>query len=121
MEFGVFKPILTSLALPPLSLILLAALGLLLAALKRRGGLVLAALALVLLWLVSCHGMAVWLARNALPQFAPLTASALKAADTQAIVVLGGGLLPEEPEYGEAQLGPHSATRLRYGITLARQ
>ena len=121
MEFGALKPMLTSLAMPPLSLILLALFGLLLAAWKKRGGLALATLALALLSLVSCHGTAVWLARNVLPQFAPLTASAMKAANAQAIVVLGGGLLPVAPEYGEAQLGHHSAARLRYGITLARQ
>ena len=121
MEFGALKPVLTSLALPPLSLILLAFLGLLLAYWKKRGGLALAALALALLWLISCHGVAVWLARNALPQFPPLTADAMKAARAQAIVVLGGGLLPEAPEYGEAQLSRHSAARLRYGLTLARQ
>ncbi|MGH8858755.1 MAG: YdcF family protein, partial [Polaromonas sp.] len=63
MEFAELKPLLTSLVLPPLAPLLLALLGVLLAFKKRRGGLALAALSLVLLWLLSCHGVAVWLAR----------------------------------------------------------
>lgn len=87
-----------------------------------RGGLALAGLALALLWLLSCHGAAVWLARHALPQFHPVNASALQAQRVQAIVVLGGGLLPPAPEYGGASLpSPYTAARLRYGIWLARQ
>lgn len=121
MEFGSFKPLLASLALPPVPLLLLAILGLILAARKKRAGLPLVTFALALLWLLSCHGTAVWLARTALPQFAPLSVAQLKAAKVQAIVVLGGGLLPEAPEYGGPQLGSYSASRLRYGIWLGRQ
>jgi lipopolysaccharide export LptBFGC system permease protein LptF len=55
VDFGTFKPLLTSLALPPLAPLLLALLGLLLAFKRRRGGLALAALSLVLLWLLSWH------------------------------------------------------------------
>jgi uncharacterized SAM-binding protein YcdF (DUF218 family) len=121
VDFGTFKPLLTSLALPPLAPLLLALLGLLLAFKRRRGGLALAALSLVLLWLLSCHGIAVWLARNALPQFAPTFAAQLKAGKVQAIVVLGGGLLPKAPEYGQSQPRAATAARLRYGIALARQ
>lgn len=121
MEFGSFKPVLASLVLPPVSLLLLAVVGLLLAARKKRAGLTLVTIALALLWLLSCHGAAVWLARTALPQFAPLSVAQLKTANVQAIVVLGGGLLPQAPEYGEPQLGTHSASRLRYGLWLARQ
>lgn len=121
MNLGEFKPVLTSLALPPLAPLLLAWLGLGLAVARKRGGLALLAVALALLWLLSCHGTAVWLARHALPQFAPASAAQLKTGRVQAIVVLGGGLLPEAPEYGQAQPGPHTAARLRYGVRLARQ
>jgi uncharacterized SAM-binding protein YcdF (DUF218 family) len=120
-----FKPLLTAFLLPPLAPLLLALLGLLLAFSqslnKRRAGLVLLSLALALLWLLSCHGTAVWLARHALPQFPPLSAAALQSSPAQAIVVLGGGLLPQAPEYGEAQPRAQTAARLRYGVTLARQ
>lgn len=121
MNLGEFKPLLTSLALPPLALLLSAVLGLALALKRKRSGLALTAAALALLWLLSCHGTAVWLARHALPQFAPVSAAQLKTGRVQAIVVLGGGLLPQAPEYGRPQPGPHTAARLRYGIGLARQ
>jgi uncharacterized SAM-binding protein YcdF (DUF218 family) len=39
----------------------------------------------------------------------------------QAIVVLGGGVLPRAPEYGVPQPGPHTLQRLRYGAWLARK
>jgi uncharacterized SAM-binding protein YcdF (DUF218 family) len=121
MEFGALKPLLTTLVLPPLGPLLLAALGGLLAIRRKRGGLALAGLALALLWLLSCHGTAVWLARTALPQFAPLSVAQLKAGKVQAIVVLGGGLLPQAPEYDSAQPRAETAARLRYGLWLARQ
>lgn len=121
LELGLLKPLLTTLALPPVSLLLLAFLGLLIAAHRKRGGIALALFALALLWLLSCHGAAVWLARHALPQFAPVAGAALKAARVQAVVVLGGGLLPEAPEYGEAQPNAQTAARVRYGLRLARQ
>ncbi len=121
MELGAFKPLLTSLLMPPLAPLLLALLGVLLAWRKKRGGLALTTLSLLALWLLSCHGTAVWLARHALPQFAPVSAAQLKAGGIQAIVILGGGLLPEAPEYGEPQPDSHTAARLRYGVWLARQ
>ncbi|MEO7952966.1 MAG: YdcF family protein [Polaromonas sp.] len=121
MELGALKPLLTGLLMPPAGLLLAALLGMLLAWRKHRGGLALTTIALALLWLLSCEGMAVWLARTALPQFAPASAARLKAGRVQAIVVLGGGLLPDAPEYGQAQPGDRTAARLRYGIWLARQ
>ena len=108
MELGAFKPLLTSLLMPPLAPLLLALLGVLLAWRKKRGGLALTTLSLLALWLLSCHGTAVWLARHALPQFAPVSAAQLKAGGIQAIVILGGGLLPEAPEYGEPQPDSHT-------------
>jgi len=121
MELGTLRPLLTTLALPPLAPLALALLGVLLAFKWKRWGLALTTLALALLWVLSCHGTAVWLARHALPQFAPLPVAALKTGKAQAIVIVGGGLLPEAPEYGQPQPASHTATRLRYGIWLARQ
>jgi uncharacterized SAM-binding protein YcdF (DUF218 family) len=121
MELSALKPFLANLALPPASLLLLALLGLLLAWRNRKPGVALATVSVLLLGLLSCQGTAVWLARTVLPQFAPLAVSGLKAHKVQAIVVLGGGVLPSAPEYGQAQPGPHTAARLRYGVWLARQ
>lgn len=121
MEFGAFKPLLTTLAMPPLSLLLMAFLGMLLTRNHNRTGMTLTSLALVLLWILSCHGTAVWLARNALPQYLPASVAQLKAAKVQAVVVLGGGMLPVVPEYGQAQPGSYTLARLRYGIWLGKQ
>ena len=115
-----FKAFFAALVLPPLGPLLLGAFGLFFAARRQRAGLLVAALSLTLLWLLSCHAAAVWLARS-LPQFSPVTASDLEAAQVQAIVILGGGVRPIAPEYGEAQLSPATAERLRYGLHLARQ
>ena len=122
MELGVLKPLLTSLAMPPLAPLLLALLGVLLAWRRKRGGLALAALSLAALWLLSCHGTAVWLARHALPHFESVTAAQLKTGKVQAVVILGASVLPDAHEYGGApQPSAVSAARLRYGIWLARR
>ena len=121
MELGELKPLLARLALPPLSLLLLAFLGLLLVAKRKRTSMTLLTLSLALLWLLSCHGTAVWLARTVLPQFPPTSAAQFKTAQVQAIVVLGGGLLPIAPEYGQPQPSMYTAARLRYGVLLSRQ
>ena len=120
MEFGSLKPLLTALVLPPMGPLLLALAGGLLALRHRRTGRAVVVLALALLAWLSCHGTAVWLARTAVPQFAPLATGALQANKVQAIVVLGGGVVPLAPEYGNAQPGGYTAARLRYGVTLAK-
>jgi len=122
-ELGFIKPLLTNVVLPPAAPLLLAFMGLLLAKKSRkRIGLGLVALSLAALWLLACHGTAVWLARHALPQFQATTADELKTRQVQAIVVLGGGLLLGAPEYGGLpQPAAYTAARLRYGVWLARQ
>jgi len=122
MNLGALKPVLAALVLPPVSLLLLALLGLLLAWCNRKKtGLTLATISVLLLALLSCHGSAVWLARTTLPQFTPLDAAALKALNVQTIVILGGDVQPVAPEYGQGQPSAATAARLRYGAWLARQ
>ncbi len=121
ISLGELKPILAALVLPPAAPLLLALLGLLLAIRKKMSGLLLVFAGVALLWFLSCHAVAVWLAQNILPQHAPVTAAALKSSGVQAIVVLGGGAYPVAPEYGETQTAPAAAMRLRYGAWLARQ
>jgi len=117
---GELKPILTALVLPPASLLLLALLGLLLAARRHlRTGVALALLALVALWMFSCHAVAMRLAGWLLPPVEPVRAERL--AQVQAIVVLGGGVLAQAPEYGSPQPNAVTLARLRYGATLARR
>ena len=121
ISLGELKPILAALALPPAAPLLLVLLGLVLAVRKKAAGLALVFVAFAMLWLLSCHAVAVWLAQNILPQYAPLSVAALKASGAQAIVVLGGGVHPVAPEYGEPQASAAAAMRLRYGAWLARQ
>ena len=121
MELGSLKPVISSLVMPLAFLPLLGLLGLVLIARSKRSGWVLGGVAFAGLWLLSCQGTTVWLAQNALQQYAPATATQLKANQVQAIVVLGGGTYPQAPEYGTAQPGPSTAARLRYGIWLAKQ
>lgn len=117
---GVLKPILSSLALPPASLLLLVALGLLLVAARRRtAGLWVAGSGVLGLWLASCHAVAMVLAATLLPSVPAVTPDRL--AGVQAIVVLGGGVLRDAPEYGAAQPSSFLAARLRYAAWLARR
>lgn len=116
---GELKPILATLVLPPAGPLLLALLGLLLAWRRRGAGLALAFLAVLSLAALSTHAVALLLARALLPQVAPLDAAQLQRV--QAIVVLGGGVLPQAPEYGSPQLAEASLMRLRYGAWLARR
>lgn len=122
MLFGELKPILTVLVMPPAAPLLLALFGLLLAARRHvRTGLAIALLGLAALWLLACHAVAAWLAQSVLPPVQAVRPAQLVQAQVQAIVVLGGGVLPQAPEYGLAQPGARTLARLRYGAWLARQ
>lgn len=138
MNFGELKPLLAALALPPTLPLLAVLAGALLiltspSRAQSRGGsrfktlqrlgLVGVFLGAAALWLLSCNAVAVWLARTALPQTAvvsPADAAQLKAKGVQAVVVLGGGVLPYATEYGSAQPSAPTAARLHYGFFLAK-
>lgn len=116
---GELKPVLAALVLPPAAPMLLLLLGLLWAGRRRAAGLALAFLALASLWLLSCNAVGLVLARHLLPPVQ--AAQPAQVQGMQAIVVLGGGVLPQAPEYGVAQPGPHTLQRLRYAAWLARR
>ena len=117
---GVTRSILSALALPPAGFLLLIVLGLLLVMLRRRvAGLVLAGTGTVALWLLSCHAVATGLSAVLLPQTPAVSPDRL--AGVQAIVILGGGVLRDAPEYGAAQPSAYLAARLRYAAWLARR
>ncbi len=121
-NLGEFKAIAGALLLPPASPLLLACAGLLW--LRHRFGRLLITAGLLALWLLSCNAVAVWLAQRVLPQvsvLAPTRQSQLRATGVQAIVVLGGGMQPVAPEYGQAQPNASTAARLGYGIQLAKR
>jgi uncharacterized SAM-binding protein YcdF (DUF218 family) len=126
MQFGDFKALISPLVLPPAGPLLLALLAvLMIVGLKRAPrvrrvawGLVL--VSLLALWLLSCHAVALRLTGWLLPLPSPVSESALASMRPQAVVVLGGGVLAQAPEYGAAQPSSATMARLRYGIRLAR-
>ncbi len=120
LELGPLKPLLTVLAMPPASPLLLALAGVVISARALRFGTTLVLSGLTALWLCSCHAFAGWLAGRLMPPYPPQSAATLNHAGVQAIVVLGGGVIANNPEYGSAQPNSYTATRLRYGVWLAR-
>lgn len=120
MELGELKPVLTTLVLPPAGPLLLALLGLAWAARHRRAGIALALAAIVSLFALSTNAVATLLAEALLPL--PPVVHPEQLRDVQAIVVLGGGVLPQAAEYGGmAQPNGNTGARLRYGAWLARR
>lgn len=119
MQLGELKPILSGLVLPPMGPLLLALLGLAWARRRRTAGLALAAAGILLTLVLSINAVAVVLARTILPQVPPVRPEQLQAV--QAIVVLGGGVNMDAPQYGGPQLEAPSHERLRYGAWLARR
>ncbi|MBL0421027.1 YdcF family protein [Ramlibacter sp. AW1] len=120
MEAGDVRAVMGALLLPPAGPLLLALLGLVLVRAGRRGGFAIGLFALVLLWLLSTHVVSLGLARQLLPPVEPVGLAQLRQARVQAVVVLGGGVVPEAPEYGVPQPSSYSLERLRYGVRLAR-
>ena len=122
MEPGELKPLLTALLLPPLGPLWLVLGGLWWR--KRRRGLVLALGGALLIWALSCNAVAVWLSQHLLPPVAllkPAQAAQLGAQGVQGIVVLGGGVQQDSPEFDSVQLRAPSLVRLRYGVWLAQR
>lgn len=120
MDWPALKPVVAALLLPPAGPLLLAMAGALLALRWRRTGLSLVALALAALWLLSCHAVAIALSQRLLPPALPLPPTA-RHLPVQAVVVLGGGVLPQAPEYGAPQPAGPTVSRLRYGVWLAQR
>jgi uncharacterized SAM-binding protein YcdF (DUF218 family) len=117
MDLWITK-VVSALILPPLSLLILAALGLGLARLWRRLGLGLAAIGVATLWLL-CTPI---VGENLLASIEPLGAPDIKSLkDAQAIVVLGGGTYFDAPEYGGDTAGTVTLERLRWGARLHRE
>jgi uncharacterized SAM-binding protein YcdF (DUF218 family) len=120
-----WRPILSSLVLPPTGPLLLVALGCLLLPWRRAIGRATVLLGLLLLWAMCSNAVAVQLAHWLLPPVAalpPLEAvERLRAERVQAIVVLGGGLYPSAPEAQGPQPARYTEGRALYGGWLARE
>jgi uncharacterized SAM-binding protein YcdF (DUF218 family) len=119
-----WKPLLTTLVLPPVPLLLLVLVGSRLMFRRRLLAWLLVLLGVLGIWF-SCtaalaQGLTLWLLK---PQMA-LTDSQvaeLKRAPRSVIVVLGGGRRTFAPEYGVSTLNERSLDRLRYGVWLAKE
>ncbi|MEP7190637.1 MAG: YdcF family protein, partial [Roseiflexaceae bacterium] len=120
LDLGPLKPLLTLLALPPASPLLLSLIGIAVSLRARRFGAFLVLLGIGTMWLFSCSAFASWLAERVMPPYSPQSAATLASANAQAVIVLGGGVIANNPEYGSAQPNGYTATRLRYGVWLAR-
>ena len=110
---GPLKPLISALLLPPASLLLLILAGVLLLRFSKRWGKALCVLGAVLLWVLSCSATAYALNQLLLRSYPVVTADQLK--QTQAIVVLGGGVELYAPEYGQTTLSTAAYQRLVYG------
>jgi uncharacterized SAM-binding protein YcdF (DUF218 family) len=119
-----WKPVISTLILPPVPLLLLVLVGARLMFRRRLLAWLLVLLGVVGLWLCFTPavglGLTNWLLQ---PPRALMEAeiSELKKAPKTTIVVLGGGRQLLAPEYGISTLRPYSIERLRYGLWLARE
>jgi uncharacterized SAM-binding protein YcdF (DUF218 family) len=112
-----FSYALSSLVLPPTSLVVLTIVGAMLLRRRRALGLALVIGSQLLLLALSLPVVAGALARSLEPP--PVTAADLKRA--QAIVILAGGNNRGSPEWGGETVKSFTLQRLRYGARLARE
>lgn len=111
------KKFILSVVLPPLGPIILVVVGLSLARYRRKFGMVLVGASLIGLLILSTPWMA-GLLIGGLQRFPPIDSSQL--ANCQAIVVLGGGISRNAPEYRGDTIGYVSLERLRYALYLRK-
>jgi uncharacterized SAM-binding protein YcdF (DUF218 family) len=139
-DLGMWKPVLTALALPPVPMLVLMLWGAWRLNRRRAGGVPMLLLGAVLSWFSACDVTAIALQDHVLHAPAPLGADQRRTLAAQAgpggaarrnderrnpprvaVIVLGGGMEPLAPEYGVANLSGQSMGRLLYGIWLSRQ
>ena len=106
-----------ALVLPPVGPLLLAMAGLIIASRAPRAGRAIAWLGFLSLLLLCLPVVAWWLT---LP-FDREPFDAEQAAATQAVVILGGGIRRNAPEYGGDTLGRLTLERIRYGAHVAKR
>jgi uncharacterized SAM-binding protein YcdF (DUF218 family) len=125
-----WKPVATALLMPPVPLLLLAALAALAGWRRARGWCtLLALLALAGLWASQSVAVGSWLQARLLPVPPALAGDALRQLQRQlaaggrpVVVVLGGGREPALPEFdGAPDLSEPARQRLRHGLWLATQ
>jgi uncharacterized SAM-binding protein YcdF (DUF218 family) len=110
------KKLFSNVVLPPFSLLMMAVCGLLVLRKRPRLGGALIWCSVLILTLLSTPIVAQCLL-EALNVSQPFTAAAGKRA--KAIVILGGGLRPQTPEFGDTP-STYTLERIRYGATLSK-
>jgi len=123
-----WKPVFSTLLLPPVPLLLLTLLGARLILWRRGWGWLLVLVATAGIWLGACSAVGEWLQQALLSPPPALTTEriaglkrSMVARSAVAVVVLGGGRESSAPEYGVASLSPLALERLRFGLWLGRQ
>jgi len=111
------KAVVKTLALPPTGLLLLSLVGLAIHRRFPRSGITLASTGVLLLLLLSIPAVAVFLVRS-LDTSPPFDSA--RTPEAQAIVILGGGIRRNAPEYGGDTLAELTLERVRYGARIAR-
>jgi uncharacterized SAM-binding protein YcdF (DUF218 family) len=119
MEFNLVK-LLQVLILPPGGLLLLAIGGFILLRYRARWGLALVGAALGLFYLLSMPLVAGVL-MGSLESYPALSEAQIKNPQADAIVILAGGRLRDQPEYDSNTVSAISLQRLRYGAWLKRR
>jgi len=109
--------IVLNLLLPPAGPLLVALAGLLLSRRYRRLGMTLSALGVAALWVLSLTVVG----NSLLRLVEPPPAARGDLAAVEAIVVLGGGVVQDPPEYREPVANSYTLARVRYGAFLARE
>lgn len=113
--------LLKNLALPPLNLLVVIALGLVLVTFgKQRLGRIMAWTGLVFLYLASTSQVGNRLMRH-VESIPALTPTELKTVDAQAIVILSATVDPVMTEFGVEKAGRMSLARLRYGAFVHKE
>jgi uncharacterized SAM-binding protein YcdF (DUF218 family) len=108
-----------ALLLPPAGPVLIGLVGVLWLPRNRNVGTRLLLCGVLSSYLLSV-GVTAHLLAKAVQTAEPLTAEALRAGQPDIIVVLGGGVYPEAPEYGGATVHLRTLGRLRYAAYLSR-
>lgn len=111
------KALIKALVLPPTGPLLMAVVGLALWSRHPRAGRSLAALGIAALLALSMPVVADFLGRF-VDTSSPFDIEAARTA--QAVVILGGGVRRDAPEYGGDTMAPLTLERVRYGARVAR-
>ena len=119
MEFTLVN-VLEHLILPPGGLLVLALAGLVLLRYRPRSGIVAISVSLGLFYILSLWPVSDLLLRS-LEKYPPLVIDTVSNVPADAIVILAGGRLHNQPEYGGDTVSAITLQRLRYGAWLKRR